>query len=84
MNKELEQFKNENCNNCTKNIDCKIIKNIEGKLVCVEDQLMKDIDYNNCMRRKCEQCKYYDYCFRYQPKNKKVKQNTIKQGDDTI
>ena len=41
MNKELEQFKKENCNNCTKNIDCKIIKNIEGKLVCVEDQLMK-------------------------------------------
>lgn len=37
MNKELEQFKNENCNNCTKNIDCKIIRNIEGKLVCVED-----------------------------------------------
>lgn len=37
MNKELEQFKKEKCSKCTKNIDCKIIKNIKGKLVCVED-----------------------------------------------
>ena len=28
---------------------------------------MKDINYANCMKRKCEQCKYYDYCFRYRP-----------------
>nr|DAW02281.1 MAG TPA: endonuclease III [Caudoviricetes sp.] len=27
---------------------------------------MRDkINYANCMQRKCEQCKYYDYCFRY-------------------
>lgn len=26
---------------------------------------MKDINYNNCMRRKCEQCKYYNRCFKY-------------------
>ena len=26
------------------------------------------IDYMQCMKRKCEQCKYYEYCFRYIPK----------------
>ena len=36
-NKEINQFKKENCSKCTKNIDCKIIRNVEGKLVCVED-----------------------------------------------
>ena len=31
--------------------------------------IMSDkINYANCMKRKCEQCKYYDYCFRYRPK----------------
>lgn len=34
---EIEVFKEKNCNKCTKNIDCKIIRNAEGKLVCVED-----------------------------------------------
>ena len=29
---------------------------------------MKDINYANCMQRRCEQCRYYDYCFRYRPK----------------
>lgn len=30
--------------------------------------IMSDkINYANCMKRKCEQCKYYDYCFRYRP-----------------
>ena len=44
---------------------------------------MKDkINYANCMKRKCEMCKYYDECFRY--KIEKVKQNTKKQGDDAI
>ncbi len=36
---------------------------------------MKDINYANCMKRKCEQCRYYDYCFRY--KTKKEKKNEI-------
>lgn len=31
---------------------------------------MKDINYNNCMKRKCQDCKNYDYCFRYRPKKK--------------
>lgn len=31
--------------------------------------IMRDkINYANCMKRKCEQCKNYDYCFRYRPK----------------
>ena len=36
---------------------------------------MKDINYANCMKRRCEQCKYYDYCFRYRPKRKGEKEN---------
>lgn len=36
---------------------------------------MKDINYANCMKRKCEQCRYYDYCFRYRPKRKGEKKN---------
>lgn len=35
---------------------------------------MKDINYANCMKRKCEQCKYYDYCFRYRPEPKKFQE----------
>ena len=36
---------------------------------------MKDINYANCMKRKCEQCRYYDYCFRYKPGRKGEKEN---------
>lgn len=38
MNKELEQFKKENCSKCTKNIDCKIIIQVDGKLACTEEE----------------------------------------------
>lgn len=36
---------------------------------------MKDINYANCMQRRCEQCKNYDYCFRYKIKGKGEKKN---------
>lgn len=36
---------------------------------------MKDINYANCMKRRCEQCRYYDYCFRYKLKRKGGKKN---------
>lgn len=26
------------------------------------------INYAECMKRKCQQCKFYDKCFRYKPK----------------
>lgn len=41
---------------------------------------MRDkINYANCMQRKCEQCRYYDYCFRYRPKRRKnIKDKTKK------
>lgn len=73
---EIEEFKEEhNCSTCTKNIDCKILRRIDGKLTCTEEeQSMKDINYTNCMQRRCEQCRYYDYCFRYRPR-KDVKTN---------
>lgn len=35
---EINQFKKENCNKCTKNIDCKIVKGPEDKLICVEEE----------------------------------------------
>jgi hypothetical protein len=31
---------------------------------------MKEINYANCMIRKCEQCRYYEYCFKYKVKKK--------------
>lgn len=43
---------------------------------------MRDkINYANCMQRKCEQCRYYDYCFRYKPKkeNESVFKSKIKE-----
>lgn len=35
------------------------------------------INYANCMKRKCEQCRYYDYCFRYKPKSNNKAETTI-------
>ena len=36
---EIEQFKKEhNCNTCTKNVDCKIVRQVDGKLVCIEEE----------------------------------------------
>ena len=41
---------------------------------------MRDkINYANCMQRKCEQCRYYDYCFRYKPKKEKKNEIQNKQ-----
>ena len=37
MDKEIEQFKKENCSKCKKNIDCKILRRIDGKLTCSEE-----------------------------------------------
>jgi hypothetical protein len=38
MDKEIEQFKKENCSTCKKNIDCKITRRIDGKLTCTEEE----------------------------------------------
>lgn len=38
---------------------------------------MKDINYANCMQRRCQDCKHYDYCFGYRPKQKGDKENEI-------
>lgn len=33
--------------------------------------LMKEkINFDNCMKRKCNECKYYDYCFEYKKEKK--------------
>lgn len=38
MDKEIEQFKKENCSKCTRSIDCKITRRIDGKLTCTEEE----------------------------------------------
>ena len=38
MDKEIEKYKEENCSKCTKNIDCKIIRRVDGKLTCTEEE----------------------------------------------
>jgi hypothetical protein len=47
-------------------------------ILCVQSVcIMRDkINYANCMQIKCEQCRYYDYCFRYKPK--KENENVFK------
>jgi hypothetical protein len=30
--------------------------------------MSEKINYANCMKRRCDECKHYDYCFRYRPK----------------
>ena len=34
---EIQEFKKENCNKCTKNINCKIVRQVDGRLVCIEE-----------------------------------------------
>ena len=34
---QIKQFKKENCSKCNKDIDCKIIQDINGKLKCTEE-----------------------------------------------
>lgn len=34
------------------------------KSVCI---MSEKINYANCMQRRCDECKHYDYCFRYRP-----------------
>ena len=47
--------------------------------------IMSDkINYANCMKRKYEQCRYYDYCFRYRPKRKYYKNIKNKRAFDKI
>lgn len=38
MDKEIEQFKKENCSKCTKKIDCKITRRLDGRLTCSEEE----------------------------------------------
>lgn len=42
--------------------------------VCI---MSEKINYANCMKRRCEQCRYYDYCFRYRPKSNNKAETTI-------
>lgn len=33
--------------------------------------MKEKINYDNCMKRKCQECKYYNYCFEYRKKTNK-------------
>lgn len=46
MDKEIEQFKKENCSKCTKNIDCKITRRLDGKLTCTDEEIKYDSMFN--------------------------------------
>ena len=35
---QIKQFKEENCSKCNKDIDCKIIRRVDGKLTCTEEE----------------------------------------------
>ena len=66
MDKEIEQFKKENCSTCKKNIDCKITRRIDGKLICSEEEQNMEqclIDNKVCPNgnKKCKVCKF-DSC----------------------
>lgn len=37
MEEKLKEFKEKNCKNCNKNIDCKIVINIKGEPVCMQE-----------------------------------------------
>lgn len=43
---------------------------------------MKEINYDNCMKRKCEQCKDYDKCFKKGKSDER--NNSIKQNKQNI
>lgn len=34
---EIEKFKKENCSKCTINVDCKIVRRLDNKLICTEE-----------------------------------------------
>ncbi|MCI8411948.1 MAG: hypothetical protein HFJ40_05920 [Clostridia bacterium] len=34
--------------------------------------MKEKINYAECMKRKCSECKYYDECFEYKPKERKM------------
>ncbi len=38
--------------------------------------MKEKINYNNCIKRKCEQCKFYERCFRYY-KTKNINKNLL-------
>lgn len=38
MDKQIEQYKKEKCSTYTKNIDCKIVRRIDGRLTCTEEE----------------------------------------------
>lgn len=43
--------------------------------------MKEKINYENCMKYKCERCKYYNYCFKHKTKkeNKDVFKSKIKE-----
>lgn len=35
---EIEKYKRKHCSTCTKNINCKIVKRLDNKLICIEEE----------------------------------------------
>lgn len=43
------------------------------------EPMKEKINFDNCMKRKCQSCKYYDYCFGY--KFRKGKDNVRRKSN---
>lgn len=37
------------------------------------------INYNKCIRTQCKDCRFYNKCFKYKAKEKKIKTNAHKE-----
>lgn len=47
--------------------------------------MKEKINYSECMKRKCQDCKHYDDCFGYKPKiNKKGNDSYVSKSDKQI
>lgn len=72
----IEKYKKENCENCKNRKEnlCDIrIFNFNEVITTRCLNYEKQVNLKECMKRRCEQCKHYDYCFEYRSKKEKIK-----------
>lgn len=51
------------CSNCKNKENCKekLQRKRDNTMKC---EIYERINYDNCMKRKCKKCKFYDECFK--------------------
>ncbi len=62
-----KKYIREYCSNCKNKTryDCEIKIYKNGNIVITKCDYYERKDYNNCMKRKCQECKFYNRCFGY-------------------